>query len=365
MKILSIVGTRPNFMKIAPIIHELSQHSKIEHFLVHTGQHYDQMMSDNFFNELQIPKPDVHLQIGSDTHAKQVAKIMIAFEDICDQLMPDAIIVVGDVNSTMACSLVAAKKNITIFHVEAGIRSFDRTMPEEINRLVTDAITNFFLPPSQDAVENLLNEGHHPNQIHLVGNVMIDTLLNNQPKIQASSILEKFELEKNNYAVLTLHRPSNVDDPTILNTLIDAIEYAQNKIKIVYPIHPRTSKMLEKFNLTSRLESFENLLIIPSLGYFDFGKLISNSKFVLTDSGGIQEETTVYKIPCITLRENTERPITITEGTNELAGTNYEKIIHFIDLILNGKWKSGKTPKYWDGQASKRIVSFIKQSIHS
>ena len=359
MKIINIIGTRPNFMKMAPIIREMNKHKNINHLLLHTGQHYDYKMSQLFFDELGLPEPDIHLNIGSDTQTAQVAKIMIEFEKVCDEIKPDAILVVGDVNSTMACTLVAAKKGIKTFHVEAGIRSNDKSMPEEINRLVTDSISDYLLPPSQDAVENLKNEGHKNDKIELVGNVMIDSLFLFADKIDNSKILDQLGLIKGEFAVVTLHRPSNVDNSETFLEIINALEYLQNSTKIVFPLHPRTRKMLIQFDFMEKLESLNNIIITDSLGYLDFGKLVKNAKLVLTDSGGIQEETTVYTIPCITIRENTERPITITEGTNVLAGSDYKCITKFIDDILKNKWKVGKTPEYWDGQAAKRIVEFL------
>ena len=360
MKIINVVGTRPNFMKIAPIIREMNKSDKIEHILVHTGQHYDTKMSQNFFDELEIPQPNVHLEVGSHSHTKQTAKIMIAFEKVCDDFKPDYVLVVGDVNSTMASSIVAAKKNIGLIHVEAGIRSNDRKMPEEINRLVTDSIANYLLPPSEDAVQNLINEGHAPETIQLVGNVMIDTLEHSKEKIMAATILENYGLEENNYVTLTMHRPSNTDDKAALERILSAIDYIQSKLTVVFPIHPRTQKMITQFGLSDMVEAMPNLILTEPLGYFDFGKLVAKSKFVITDSGGIQEETTVYSIPCITIRENTERPITITDGTNNLAGNNRELITGFVDQILNDKWKKGIIPKYWDGKTAERIIAFLE-----
>lgn len=363
IKIINIVGTRPNFMKIAPIMQYMNQSPRIEPILLHTGQHYDAQMSENFFTELGIPQPDISLNIGSDTHARQVAHIMEKFDAVCDDLKPDAILVVGDVNSTMACSLVAAKKDIKIIHVEAGIRSRDRSMPEEINRLVTDSIADILLPPSQDAVENLLAEGHSPETIHLVGNIMIDTLVMHQPGIKSSAILQKLGLIEKEFVTLTIHRPSNVDDPETFKRILDALNIIQLKIRIIFPVHPRTRKMITDLNLDHYISAMPNLTLCDPLGYYDFGKLISASKFVLTDSGGIQEETTVYGIPCITLRENTERPITITEGTNEIAGSNTQKIVDFSMQILEGRWKNGKIPQLWDGKTAERIVRFIESKF--
>ncbi len=363
IKIINIVGTRPNFMKIAPIMQFMKSSKRIEPILLHTGQHYDVQMSDTFFNELKIPRPDISLDIGSDTHARQVARIMEKFDKVCDDIQPDAILVVGDVNSTMACSLVAAKKGIKIIHVEAGIRSGDRSMPEEINRLVTDSIADYLLPPSQDAVENLLAEGHSSDSIQMVGNIMIDTLLMHQSQINASAVHKTLGIKGKEYVALTLHRPSNVDDPVTFERILDALQIIQTKIRIVFPIHPRTRKMLKDLNLESRINNMPGLILCDPLGYFDFGKLVSGAKFVLTDSGGIQEETTVYGIPCITLRENTERPITITMGTNEIAGSDTQKIIDYALQILEGKWKKGSIPQLWDGKTAERIVSFIESKF--
>ncbi len=364
MKIINIVGARPNFMKMAPIIKEMNKRQSIEQILVHTGQHYDQKLSHAFFDELGIPKPDINLNIGSDTHTRQVARIMMAFEEIIDDYKPDMILVVGDVNSTMACSLVAAKKGVKITHVEAGIRSGDRNMPEEINRLVTDAIANYLLAPSPDAIDNLQKEGHAPEKIGFVGNIMIDTLHMHATDIQSSKILDTLSLRAHKYVTLTLHRPSNVDNKSSLQNILQALKVIQERIPIVFPVHPRTAKMIETFGLKEEMTTMRNLIQIEPIGYLDFGKLISNSKFVLTDSGGIQEETTVYGIPCITLRENTERPITITEGTNELAGADANKILELVNKIWQGQWKKGQIPTYWDGHAAQRIIDFILQQPH-
>ena len=282
---------------------------------------------------------------------------------VCDEINPDAILAVGDVNSTMACSLVAAKKNIKIILVEAGIRSRDRTMPEEINRLVTDSIADYLLLPSPDAVENLLNEGHSADSIRMVGNIMIDTLIKQQPGIKASVILKNPGLGEKEFVTLTMHRPWNVDEPITFKRILDALFKIQSKIKIVFPVHPRTRKMMTDSGFEQYITAMTNLTLCDPLGYYDFGKLVSESKFVLTDSGGIQEETTVYGIPCITLRENTERPITISEGTNELAGSDTAKIVEYSLQILDGKRKSGATPQLWDGKTAERIISFIQEKF--
>jgi UDP-N-acetylglucosamine 2-epimerase (non-hydrolysing) len=363
MKIINVVGARPNFIKIAPIMRQMRKSSIIEPILLHTGQHYDIEMSKCFFQELNIPAPDISLEVGSDSHAKQVARIMERFDDVCDEQNPDVILVVGDVNSTMACSLVAAKKSIKIIHVEAGIRSFDREMPEEINRMVTDAIADMLLPPSRDAVDNLLKEGHLANKIHLVGNIMIDTLMDFQPQIIKSQILQQLGIRERKYALVTLHRPSNVNKISDFKRILYALAKIQEQLPIVFPVHPRTRKILDDPELKSITANMPQMILCDPLGYFDFGRLVSGCRMVITDSGGIQEESTVYGIPCITLRENTERPITIWEGTNELAGTDTAKIIYFAQQILDGKWKSGKIPEFWDGHTAERIIACIEKEL--
>lgn len=362
MKIINIVGARPNFIKIAPIMKAMKRDNFFDPILLHTGQHYDHSLSGSFFKELEIPEPDINLEVGSMSHAKQVAMIMSKFDDVCDELKPDAILVVGDVNSTMACTLVASKKSIRSIHVEAGIRSFDRTMPEEVNRLVTDSLADLLLPPSPDAIVNLKNEGCDEGKIEMVGNIMIDSLLYFDMKISSSDILSRLSLGKKKFVTLTLHRPSNVDSFEALSSILEALDYIQKRVKIVFPVHPRTDKMIDQFGLRDKINQMSNLLCIDPVGYFDFGKLIAESFFVLTDSGGIQEETTVRKIPCITLRENTERPVTVTEGTNQLAGSDKNKIIKFADKIFKGKWKEGRVPEMWDGKTAGRILDAIKKS---
>lgn len=360
MKIVNVVGARPNFVKIAPIMAEMQKVKGIEPILLHTGQHYDYGMSERFFNELGIPVPDIHLEVGSDTHGRQVAKIMNRFDDYCAHHAVDLVLVVGDVNSTMACSLVASKRNIKVAHIEAGIRSRDRSMPEEINRIVTDSVTDYFFPPSEDAVQNLVHEGHRPDSIHLVGNIMIDTLINQQEKIDASRVLDALDVQPQDYALLTLHRPGNVDQPDHLSGILDAMAEIQEEIKLVFPVHPRTLRQLENHSRYPSLKSLNNLIMTGPFGYHDFGKLLKNAQFVLTDSGGIQEETTYYRIPCITLRENTERPVTITLGTNELAGSSKERIMSHVQKIQSGDWKRGSIPPLWDGLTAHRILQVIK-----
>jgi UDP-N-acetylglucosamine 2-epimerase (non-hydrolysing) len=360
MKVVNIVGARPNFVKIAPLMKVMKTSSKLDPILLHTGQHYDYNMSESFFKELGIPEPDVHLNVGSNTHGKQVATIMKKFDEYCELHNPDLVVVVGDVNSTMACSLVAVKRHIKVAHIEAGIRSYDRSMPEEVNRIVTDSVADLLLPPSSDAVENLMKEGHNKDQIFLVGNIMIDTLLQNKPKVLRSDILNQLQLTTSEYALITLHRPSNVDQIENLTNIIESLQIIQDRIKIVFPVHPRTRKRIEEFGLMDGIKKLKNIILTDPLGYFDFGKLVYDARFVLTDSGGIQEETTVYGIPCITIRENTERPVTIWQGTNELAGSDKEKITKFAFQILDGKWKKGFIPELWDGKTAERIVEVFE-----
>ena len=360
--ILLVVGARPNFMKMAPLHSEIKKRN-LPVLLLHTGQHYDEDMSKVFFDDLGMPEPDIYLGVGSASHAKQTAKIMIDFEEICIKEKPSIVVVAGDVNSTIACALVATKLSIPVGHVEAGLRSFDMNMPEEINRILTDRISNLLFTPSKDANENLINEGMNKESIKLVGNIMIDSLLNNIEKARDSKIHNKIKVEKENYALITLHRPSNVDYEDNLSRIVNAIEIISEDIKIVFPIHPRTANMIEKFGLESRINQIPNLVLTKPLGYLDFLALIKHSKVVLTDSGGLQEETTSLGIPCITLRDNTERPITIEQGTNVLVGNKTEKItIEWENICRNGG-KSGRIPELWDGKTSERITNAIVEFL--
>ena len=361
MKILHIAGARPNFVKIASIIKACNQNPDIDSFLVHTGQHYSTNMSKAFFDELEIPQPDINLEVGSGSHAQQTAAIMKCFEPVLLEYKPDAVLVVGDVNSTVACVLVAAKLGIKTIHVEAGLRSFDRSMPEEINRIVTDSICDILFVTEPSAVENLKKEGVSESKIHFVGNVMIDTLLSNKAKAEKSDILNKLNLSDNEYAVITLHRPSNVDNHEVFSGIIGAFEEIQKDIKMVFPIHPRTLKNLQANGLANRLNILNNMKIIDPLGYLDFLKLMSNSKIVLTDSGGMQEEATILGIPCLTIRENTERPVTITDGTNRLVGTKANNIITGYKESLSQS--NNKVPELWDGHAAERIVNVLHKVI--
>jgi UDP-N-acetylglucosamine 2-epimerase (non-hydrolysing) len=366
IKIINVVGARPNYMKIAPLIEEMKKYPRIQSILVHTGQHYDKNMSDLFFDDLELPKPDIFLGVGSASHAEQTAKIMIEFEKVLIKEKPNLTVVVGDVNSTVACALVSVKLGIPVAHVEAGLRSFDRTMPEEINRVLTDAISDYLFITEKDAEINLLKEGRPKNKIFFVGNVMIDTLLKNRQKARKSKILNQLSLEPGNYALLTLHRPSNVDNKLIFKHILFALEEIQRRIKIVYPVHPRTKKMINDFGLQRRF-SFLNenssrkcfFITTEPLGYLDFLKLMSEAKLVLTDSGGIQEETTVLGVPCITIRENTERPITVKQGTNVVAGVAKESIVKLALNSLNAKQYKKRIPEKWDGLAAQRIVNIL------
>jgi UDP-N-acetylglucosamine 2-epimerase (non-hydrolysing) len=342
-------------MKAAPI-HAEAVKRGLDHQIIHTGQHYDEVMSKVFFEDLGMPKPSVYLGVGSGSHATQTAKVMIGLEKVFLDEKPDLINVVGDVNSTMAAALVATKLHIPVVHTEAGLRSRDWNMPEEINRVVTDAICDLLLTPSTDGDDNLLAEGKPADRIVCVGNVMIDTLFTNLERARQLDLLPKFGLEEKNYAVLTMHRPSNVDVEDAFTRITDALLDVAKDIPIVFPIHPRTAKNMEKFGLKSRYENAKNIKMITPLGYLEFMALVCHCKFVLTDSGGLQEETTALGLPCITMRENTERPITVDEGTNIIVGTDGDKIRRECAAILAGKGKSGRVPKLWDGRASARIV---------
>lgn len=363
MKLVVVAGARPNFMKIAPLMDVFRRTNGFEPFLVHTGQHYDERMSDLFFRQLGIPEPDVHLGVGSGSHATQTATVMTAFEPVVLEQAPDAVLVVGDVNSTIACGLVAVKLGVPLVHVEAGLRSFDRTMPEEINRVLTDAISDVLLCSEPSGVENLHREGAEHRRVHLVGNVMIDTLLKNRARSDASDILSQLNIPAGGYAVLTLHRPANVDDPAVLGRIFDALDVIQQDVPVIFPAHPRTAGTLRAAPLADRLEAMENLRIIEPVGYLDFLKLMADAKVVLTDSGGIQEETTILGVPCLTMRENTERPITIERGTNQLVGTDPERILAGWKTARQDTVKAADAPPLWDGKAAERIADVLKEAI--
>ena len=361
MKIINIVGARPNFIKIAPIMDAYRNYGEIEPILVHTGQHYDRKMSELFFDQLGIPRPDVDLGVGSASHAVQTAEIMKRFEPLLLEEKPDWVLVVGDVNSTIACGLAAVKLGIRLAHVEAGLRSFDRGMPEEINRILTDSISDLLFCTEQSGVDNLRREGVSPEKIFLVGNVMIDTLEKNRSRAERSDILEKAGVEKEQYAVLTLHRPSNVDDPAVLEGILSALIEIQRDMPVIFPVHPRTRLKLADEPLKTKVGELPDLRLIEPVGYLDFLKLMGSSRLVLTDSGGIQEETTILKVPCLTLRKNTERPVTCALGSNRLVGPDPEKIIEAYRALKAGEGESPRIPPFWDGRAADRIVGIINE----
>lgn len=354
MLICTVVGARPNFMKIAPILHALRRR-ELPYFLVHTGQHYDANMSQVFFDELRMPKPDVYLGIGSDSHARQTARVMIAFEEIALERKPDLVIVAGDVNSTLACALVAAKLNIPVAHVEAGLRSFDREMPEEVNRILTDHLSDFLFTTEPSGNQHLHAEGIAAEKIHHVGNCMVDSLLAHLPAALTRTPWMAQGLTPHEYALLTLHRPSNVDDRATLTQMLTTIAGAVTPLPILFPVHPRTQTRLAEWGLAAP----PALRLVEPLPYLTFLGLMAKARVVLTDSGGVQEETTALGIPCITLRWNTERPITVTEGTNVLVGTEPQAIMENLQRILSGNTKSGVRPKLWDGAAAERVVDVI------
>lgn len=358
MNLHLICAARPNFMKVAPLYHALKREAWAHPIIVHTGQHYDLNMSDAFFHDLGLPAPDMHLGVGSGTHAEQTARVMMAYEKILAEQRPDLVIVVGDVNSTMAATLTAAKLGIKVAHLEAGLRSYDRTMPEEINRMVTDILADMLWTPSRDAIDNLLKEGISSNKIHLVGNIMIDSLEMLRESIESEKTYQDFGLLPKGYGVVTLHRPSNVDDPQILKQLLDTLqEIAQTK-PLIFPIHPRTRKNLEANNLLGALEGSSRLFLPEPINYIRFMNLVFNCHFVITDSGGIQEETTYLGIPCLTVRENTERPITITHGTNQLC--RIDQLKQKAEEILNGNGRQPGPIEFWDGKTAERIVQILR-----
>jgi UDP-N-acetylglucosamine 2-epimerase (non-hydrolysing) len=363
VKIVNVVGARPNLMKIAPLMDAYAESRKIEPLLVHTGQHYDHNMSDLFFRQLGIPAPEINLGVGSGSHAVQTAEIIRAFEPVVLEHEPDAVLVVGDVNSTIACGLVASKLGVKLVHVEAGLRSFDRAMPEEINRVLTDSISDLLFCTEASGVENLEREGVHSSKIHMVGNVMIDTVLRHRERAEASTVLDDLGLSAGGYAVLTLHRPSNVDDAATLTGIIQALEGIQKDLTVVFPAHPRTRERLVAFGLAERVDALAGIRMIEPVGYLDFLKLMASAKLVLTDSGGIQEETTILKVPCLTLRENTERPVTIEVGGNQLVGSDPDRILAAARGLLKGERPDVATPPLWDGRAAGRIVEILERSL--
>jgi len=353
-------------MKVAPL-HRAFQKYKgpVQHLLVHTGQHYDRAMSKIFFEDLELPQPDFYLGVGSGTHAEQTARILVEFEKVVAEQRPDLVVVVGDVNSTLACSLVAVKLGIPVAHVEAGLRSFDRTMPEEINRILTDAIAEYLFVSEPSGVRNLRTEGVAEEKIFFVGNVMIDSLMYYREKARRSPIVRQLTLDGTPFMVVTLHRPNNVDDKESLDRILAAFERITQKATVVFPIHPRTRKMLTEFGLQQRAEQIANLKLLEPLGYLDFLALMERAQLVLTDSGGIQEETTYLGVPCLTLRKSTERPITVEVGTNQLCGDNLGLAVEQSLAILGGKKKAGLVPDLWDGRAATRIAEIIISKLYS
>jgi UDP-N-acetylglucosamine 2-epimerase (non-hydrolysing) len=369
--ILCVVGARPNFMKMAPIMAALADLGpELAVSLVHTGQHYDVTMNHQYFEALGIPRPDINLEVGSGSHAAQTAEVMRRFEPALDAKQPSAVLVVGDVNSTLACALVATKKGIPVIHVEAGLRSFDRAMPEEINRILTDQISSLLFTTERSGRENLLREGIDESRIRFVGNVMIDTLRRNLERaVPAAQILkeagrEAFLNGHDGYAVLTMHRPSNVDDPDTLRTLLETVLKISARLPVIFPMHPRTRAMVEKFGLGEMID-VPQLVQLPPMGYLEMLGLMKDARVVLTDSGGIQEETTALGVPCITLRNNTERPVTVDEGTNTIAGQDPARILAAFDEIMQGGGKAGRVPEFWDGQASTRIAAAIRSWLEN
>jgi UDP-N-acetylglucosamine 2-epimerase (non-hydrolysing) len=372
IRLLSVVGARPNFMKIAPIVEEIKTFSDMDHCLVHSGQHYDELLSANFFADLSLPTPDVNLRVGSGSHAVQTAEIMKRLEPVLTDRKPDMVLVVGDVNSTIAAALTAVKLGIGVAHIEAGLRSFDMTMPEEINRRLTDAISNMLFVTERSGVDNLKREGVPEDKIYLVGNVMIDSLLHHRAEAERSPILDRLALRENGngcrpYGVLTLHRPANVEDPATLENILSAISALAADLPVLFPIHPRTRKNIESFGLSGYLARTVTaecgIVPLDPLGYLDFLALNDHARLVLTDSGGVQEETTVLGVPCLTLRERTERPATVEHGTNQIVGLDPKRILSAARSILRNPKPAARKPPLWDGNAAPRIVNLIRREL--
>lgn len=362
-----VVGARPNFMKMAPLLRALEPYEGVRAVLIHTGQHYDENLSDVFFQELGMRRPDVSLEVGSGKHGVQTARVLERFEAVLEQGAPngeryDRVVVVGDVNSTMAAALAAVKLGIPVAHVEAGLRSFERSMPEEINRLVTDAVSDLLLVSEPAGVENLRREGHAPTEIHLTGNVMIDTLRWLLPQAQSRDTLKRLHLRPGQYGVVTLHRPSNVDDPKALAGLLEVLAEVAGELPMVFPIHPRTQQRIERFGLAEKLQT-PGIIQLPPVGYLDFLAMTSQARVIVTDSGGLQEESTALGIPCLTTRPNTERPITVEEGTSTLVGSDMEKLRRLLRTVLQGTYKQGRCPALWDGHAAERIAAVLAQGL--
>ena len=363
LKIACVVGARPNFMKMAPLLRAAEASGRIEATLIHTGQHYDKTLSDVFFDQLDIPKPDISLDVGSGSQGEQTARILERIEPVLQRGVNsqpfDWLVVVGDVNSTMAAAIAAAKLCIPVAHVEAGLRSFDRTMPEEINRLVTDSISTLLLVSDPSGVDHLRHEGHSDKTIHLVGNLMIDTLMHSLAKAKSLNTPGEYGLKEKEYGVVTLHRPSNVDDKETLSAILSVLDEVSNKLPLAFPVHPRTRARIESFGLGHLLSDNPNIHVLPPLGYLEFLALTSASKVIVTDSGGLQEESTALSIPCLTMRENTERPITVSEGSSTLVGNDANLLRQQLERVLSGQYDSGQCPSLWDGQAAGRIIDAL------
>jgi UDP-N-acetylglucosamine 2-epimerase (non-hydrolysing) len=360
VRIVNIVGARPNFMKMAPLMREMRRHAEITATLVHTGQHYDDRMAGQFFRDLDLPRPDISLEVGSGSHAYQTAEVMRRLEPVLNEVQPHVVVVVGDVNSTLAGAITATKLGIPVAHVEAGLRSFDRSMPEEINRLLTDAVSDQLFVTEESGRVNLLREGVDPGKIHMVGNVMIDSLEQCRSAWEQSRVVAELGLRRGEYGVVTLHRPSNVDDPATLHGLLEALREIGRRLPLVFPVHPRTQSRLEAIEAELESSGRGGARYIAPLGYLEFVGLVAGSRLVLTDSGGLQEETTALGVPCLTLREQTERPITVTQGTNRIVGTSPDRIVREATCALAAPPARLSRPPLWDGHAAERIVSILR-----
>lgn len=359
--ILNIVGARPNFMKVAPLHGALEEHDHFQSTIVHTGQHYDKQMSDIFFHQLGLPRPDLYLGVGSGSHAQQTARIMTAFEEVVEEEQPDLVVVVGDVNSTLACALVATKLHVPVAHVEAGLRSGDRRMPEEINRLLVDQVADHLFVTEQSGIDNLVAEGIADDKIHFVGNLMIDSLVQFREKAAETAILDDLGVEEDEYVLMTMHRPANVDHETGIEALLDIIEGIASERPLIFPMHPRTRNRIEEFGQTERMEALDGVRVLEPLGYLEFLRLMDTAAAVVTDSGGIQEETTFLGVPCLTLREHTERPVTIERGTNELLPLDPSRVVPRVREVVETN-PSAERPPYWDGRAAGRIVDVLEET---
>jgi UDP-N-acetylglucosamine 2-epimerase (non-hydrolysing) len=362
MRIVNIVGARPNFMKMAPLLREMRRYPDIVSTLVHTGQHYDDAMAGQFFRDLDLPTPDISLEVGSGSHAVQTAEVMKRLEPVLKEIQPHLVLVVGDVNSTVAAAITAVKMGIAVAHVEAGLRSFDRTMPEEINRLLTDAISDYLFVTEESGCENLLREGVDRARIHMVGNVMIDSLDQSRAVWERSDVITRLGVSRGDYGVVTLHRPSNVDDPATLRGLVKALSEIGRHVPLVFPVHPRTRTRLEAMEAETESSAAGGARYVAPLGYLDFLALVAGARIVLTDSGGLQEETTALGVPCLTLRENTERPVTVARGTNRIVGTSPDRIVPEAMRVLSEGRPAVSRPPLWDGRAAERIVAIIRQA---